>query len=63
MKQLYVGDNGRIFCKNCAGTAARSSGMKRDLAGTKILKVTQGDLDYWVKEFGEPMKCENFRCN
>ena len=60
--QLYAGDNGRIFCEACAGMAARSSGMKRDRAGTKILKITPADQDYWIKEFGEPMECEGFRC-
>lgn len=63
MKQLYIGDNGRIFCKDCAGVTARSSGMKRDLSGAKIVKVTQDELDYWIREFGEPMKCESFSCN
>ena len=59
MSQLYVGDNGRIFCKCCAGQAARSSGMKRDLRGTKILKITEADQLDWVKEFGERMTCES----
>ena len=62
MKQLYAGDNGRIFCEECAGMAARSSGMKRDLAGTKILKITREDQHYWIKEFGAPMKCEGSQC-
>jgi hypothetical protein len=59
-KQLYMEGNGRITCADmkCAGATAHASGMKRDLNGARIRKVTPTDVKEWLLMVGEPMKCE-----
>jgi hypothetical protein len=56
--ELYEGDNGRITCGklHCAGMTAHFSG--RTTAGQRVKKMTAADNAEWVREFGEPMKCE-----
>jgi hypothetical protein len=56
--ELYLGDNGRVFCGRlrCAGSTAFASG--RDLSGQKLMRVRIADVlaaDLDPKEF----KCEN----
>ena len=57
-KELYEGFNGRIICKACAGATARASGMRRDINGAKIYKITDADRQDWLKTIGAPMRCE-----
>lgn len=62
IKPLYSGDNGRIVCGDlrCAGSTAHFSGMKRDLSGQRMRRMTLDDVREWDTYGLGPMKCE--RC-
>lgn len=53
---IYIGDNGRSMCIDCAGATATLT--LRDLSGQKLHKVTKADLDFWLEDMGEPWDCE-----
>ena len=53
---IYSGDNGRLFCRKCAGMTALYTG--RDLSGQKVEAVPVEDNVEWRKEFGRDMACE-----
>jgi hypothetical protein len=53
---IYSGDNGRLFCRSCAGQTALYTG--RDLSGQKVEAVHVDENVLWRKEFGKDMACE-----
>jgi hypothetical protein len=53
---IYIGDNGRSYCIDCAGASASLTGY--DISGQKIHKVTKADLDFWLEDVGEPWACD-----
>lgn len=59
-KPLFSGDNGRIVCADlrCAGATAHLSGMKRDLSGQRMRRMTLADVREWDTYGIGPMKCE-----
>lgn len=59
-KNLYMDGNGRITCADlkCAGMTAHFSGMKRDLYGAPIERVSVDTVrEFMALGFGVP-KCE-----
>lgn len=54
---IYSGDNGRLFCRKCAGMTALYTG--RDLSGQKVEAVDVSENVEWRKEFGRDMACES----
>ena len=55
-KPLWIGDNGRLTCRDCAGCTATASGMKRDLYGP-MDPITAPDV-LELKRLGFDAKCE-----
>lgn len=53
---LYIGDNGRAFCGEHAGTAALYTG--RDLSGQPVMKVTEQDQKHAERTAGFRVRCE-----
>lgn len=56
---IYLGDNGRAFCRDHAGASALYTG--RDLSGQKLHKVTDADQRYAEREWGRRITCEGCR--
>lgn len=54
---LYLGDNGRCFCGEHAGSSAKFSG--RDVSGQEIYKLTQDDADEVRETEGRELECED----
>ena len=52
---VYFGDNGRAICLDCAGYAARKTGL--DLSGQPVQKATAADIAAWPADLG-PLTCE-----
>lgn len=59
--QLYMGDNGRLTCKElrCAGMTAHFNGMKTDLSGTPFVKVRPEEIEEFVEACGVEPTCES----
>ena len=55
-KALYIGDNGRMYCVDCAGASASLTGY--DISGQKVHKVTKSDVAWWLGDMGKPMACD-----
>lgn len=55
-QQLFIGDNGRIFCAAHMGATARATG--RDLSGQPVHPVNDDDRVCWLDMMGKPMACE-----
>lgn len=53
---LYLGDNGRCFCGEHAGSSAKYTG--RDISGQRVMKVT----DAMCKAEGIRLACEKPYC-
>ena len=53
---IYIGDNGRCYCVDCAGASASLTG--RDISGQKIHKVTKAEVALWLESEGEPWECD-----
>ena len=58
---LYIGDNGRCFCRDHAGMSALYTG--RDLSGQKVWRVNDRDREEWRREIGRPPECEECRAD
>ena len=58
---LYSDGNGRLTCSalKCAGMTAHFSGMKRDLNGARILRMTQKAARDFKASVGEWPACES----
>lgn len=54
---LYSGDNGRLFCGNCAGMNAKFTG--RDLSGMKVERMKPSDAAEFLQVTGMAMTCES----
>ena len=54
---LFIGDNGRIFCRAHGGATFQASG--RDLSGQRAHKVTDADRGEWAQMTGMSMACES----
>lgn len=53
---IYISDNGRVICLECAGAAALYG---RDISGQPVQRVSQADLAEWFRMTGEKtMRCE-----
>ena len=46
--ELYSGDNGRIFCGDCAGCSATYTG--RDISGQRVVRMTAKDCADYAAE-------------
>lgn len=57
---LYLGDNGRIFCRTHAGMTAFFTG--RDLSGQKVMEVTP-EVHRSFREMGVTPRCETPGCS
>lgn len=59
--QLYIEANGRITCAElrCAGMTAHFSGMKTDLHGATIDKMTPEWAKAFEDAYGAPPSCES----
>lgn len=53
---IYVGDNGRLICLECAGMSAKYTGL--DLSGQKVEALGTAEDTEWLKRFGKHLKCE-----
>jgi hypothetical protein len=53
---IYMGDNGRLICMECAGACAKYTG--RDLSGMKCPVVPYSETVKWHQDFCVPMRCE-----
>lgn len=54
--RLYFGDNWIITCADHAGSSALHTGYT--ISGLKVVEATEADKEAWLREVGEPMKCE-----
>lgn len=57
-KALWIGDNGRITCKDHAGVTAQCSGMRRDLSGGRMDRLTVADAREFATLTGVEPSCE-----
>ena len=57
--ELYIGDNGRVFCAAHAGASALYTG--RDISGQRVKRVTEKDRREWPSDLGE-IECETCAC-
>ena len=55
---LYIGDNGAMFCGNCAGASAAYT--LRDISGQRIYRVKHADAVALMAD-GVPCACEGCR--
>lgn len=57
---LYLSDNGRLICRDCAGMTALYTG--HDISGQPVDRVTVDDVAVWETGFdgfaGRPMVCD-----
>ncbi len=53
---LYIGDNGRIMCRDCAGATALYSG--HDLSGQKLQRLDTFLVFELRESTGKVVKCE-----
>ena len=53
---IYIGDNGRLLCVECAGMSAKYTG--HDLSGHRVEVMPYAETVAWFAEFGKPMACE-----
>ena len=53
---IYIGDNGRCYCVDCAGASASLTG--RDISGQKIKRITKAHLDYLLEGEEESWACD-----
>jgi hypothetical protein len=53
---IYIGDNGRCYCIDCAGASASLTG--HDISGQKIKRITRVDLDYLLQDGTESWACD-----
>jgi hypothetical protein len=54
--ELYIADNGRLICLQCAGASAKYTG--HDISGQKVLRVTPNHRAHWRADMGGEMHCE-----
>lgn len=54
--ELYIGDNGRVFCAEHAGYSAQTTG--RDISGLEVHKVSREEMQFSVGQFGTEIGCD-----
>ncbi len=53
---IYIGDNGRLMCRDCAGATARFSGC--DLSGARVGRLDAEEVFELREATGKPVACE-----
>jgi len=56
-RPLWLGDNGRCTCRECAGATAQATKMRQDLSGGPMERVTL-DVAREAEALGYPLRCE-----
>ena len=53
---VYMGDNGRLMCRDCAGATARASGC--DLSGQRVERLDASAVREIAVAVGHAIGCE-----